>query len=102
MANKKIQKPVVPTSARVSEPQVGKAQDNRPPLLFGRANYVWMVAGIVLVAIGMMLMIGGAQPDHEWNPSEIYSFRRTAIAPFVILLGLGIEIFAIFKKTPQQ
>ncbi|MFK7931942.1 MAG: DUF3098 domain-containing protein [Saprospiraceae bacterium] len=28
----------------------------------------------------------------------IYSFRRTVLAPFVILAGLVVEIYAIFKK----
>jgi hypothetical protein len=36
-------------------------------------------------------------PD-EWEPERIYSFRRTVLAPIVILAGLAVEIYAIFKK----
>ena len=68
-------------------------------LLFGRENYILMIAGIALVLIGFVLMSGGAMPDADtWDDNIIYSFRRTVLAPFVVLVGLGIEIFAIFKR----
>lgn len=67
-------------------------------MIFGKQNYILMGAGLLLVIIGFMLMSGGAQPDDAWNADEIYSFRRTVLAPFVILVGLVVEIFAIFKK----
>lgn len=57
-----------------------------------------MVVGLAFVVLGFVLMSGGAQPDDSWNPEEIYSFRRTVLAPFLILVGLVVEIFAIFKK----
>jgi hypothetical protein len=28
----------------------------------------------------------------------VYSFRRITLAPIIILIGLGIEVYAIFKK----
>jgi Protein of unknown function (DUF3098). len=58
-----------------------------------------MLAGIVLVAIGILLMAGGKSEDpNVFKANEVYSFRRITLAPIVILLGLGIEIYAIFKK----
>lgn len=67
--------------------------------LFGRENYIWILAGIVLIAIGLFLMAGGKSDDpNVFNPEEVYSTRRITIAPIIILLGLGIEIFAIFRK----
>lgn len=81
------------TSKRVSS-TTAKAED----MIFGKQNYILMGAGLALVIIGFMLMSGGAQPDDAWNPGEIYSFRRTVLAPFIILVGLVVEIFAIFKK----
>jgi hypothetical protein len=69
-------------------------------LEFGRQNYMLMLAGIGLIAIGLLLMSGGEMPSPDvWDDSIIYSVRRTAIAPFVILLGLIVEVFAIFKKA---
>lgn len=81
------------TTKRVTS-TVGRKED----MIFGKQNYILMGAGLVLVIIGFMLMAGGAQPDDAWNADEIYSFRRTVLAPIVILAGLVVEIFAIFKK----
>ncbi len=68
-------------------------------LLFNKDNYIWMGAGALLIIIGLFLMSGGKMPDpNTWDPDLIYSFRRTVLAPIVILLGLGVEIYAIFKK----
>lgn len=58
-----------------------------------------MLAGLVVIAIGMFLMAGGASTDPAvFNKDEVYSARRITVAPILILAGLGIEIFAIFKK----
>lgn len=58
-----------------------------------------MIAGLVLVSIGLLLMAGGKSDDpNVFLPEEVYSFRRITLAPIVILLGLGIEVYAIFKK----
>ena len=66
---------------------------------FGRDNYLWMGVGFVLVLIGMLLMSGGAMPSPDvWDESLIYSSRRTVLAPIVILAGLAVEVYAIFKK----
>lgn len=48
--------------------------------------------------LGIILMSGGGMDNpNEWHPDVIYSFRRTVLAPIVILGGLGLEIYAIFK-----
>lgn len=74
------------------------ASDNASSLLYGRQFYMWMLIGFLVMILGFALMAGGKQLPTEWNPDEIYSVRRTIIAPIVILIGLGIEIYAIFKK----
>lgn len=69
------------------------------PILFTKENFKWMIIGIVVIAVGMMLMAGGKSDDpNTFDFNQVYSFRRVTAAPIVILLGLGIEIFAIFKK----
>jgi hypothetical protein len=74
-----------------------KSYSNAP--LFGKENYRWMLIGIVLVALGLILMIGGKSPDpNVFNKDEVYSFRRITVAPILILAGFVVEIFAIFKK----
>ena len=67
--------------------------------LFSKDNYIWMIAGIVLVVLGILLMSGGKSPDpNVFKDNEVYSFRRITLAPILILIGLGIEVYAIFKK----
>jgi hypothetical protein len=44
-------------------------------------------------------MAGGKSDDpNVFNANEVYSTRRITIAPIVILIGLAIEVYAIFRK----
>lgn len=83
---------------------------NKPPMppkgnqtfLFDKTNYIWMLAGVALILLGFVLMAGGKNEDpNQFNYNEIYSVRRITIAPLLILLGFGIEIYAIMKKPRQ-
>ena len=67
--------------------------------MFSRENYLWMLAGAVIIAIGLILMAGGKSDDpNVFNEKEVYSTTRITIAPILIILGLIVEIFAIFRK----
>lgn len=66
-------------------------------MIFGKQNYLYMGIGLLLIILGLFLMSGGSLPPDQWDPNVIYSFRRTTLAPIVILAGLGVEIYAIFK-----
>lgn len=78
------------------------AEKTTTDTLFTRDNYIWMLIGIVVIAIGMFLMSGGASKDpNVFNPKEVYSATRITIAPLVILAGLVIEVFAIFKSPKK-
>lgn len=88
--------------AETKKTKTPKPTFNTTPL-FGKENYTWMLVGIVLVALGLILMAGGKSKDpNVFNPNEVYSFRRITIAPILILLGLGIEIYAIFRKSKSN
>lgn len=74
-------------------------KDKTTPSIFTKENYKWMLLGLVVMAIGMMLMAGGKNTDpNVFDRSKVYSATRITIAPLLILAGLAIEIFAIFKK----
>ena len=67
--------------------------------IFTKDNYLWMLIGIIVIAIGMFLMSGGASKDPSvFNKDEVYSFTRITIAPILIMAGLVLEIYAIFKR----
>jgi hypothetical protein len=73
--------------------------EKRNEAMFTRENYMWMLAGLVIMAIGMFLLAGGKSNDpHVFNSDQVYSATRITIAPILILAGVVIEIFAIFRK----
>jgi hypothetical protein len=58
-----------------------------------------LAAGAALVGLGLIVMSGGKQPDaNTWDPNIIYSTRIISIAPIIILAGLGVTTYGIFKK----
>ncbi len=72
-------------------------QDHR--LVFSKENYKWMFIGLGVIFVGFLLMLGGGSDDPTvFNADEMFSFRRIILAPIVILLGFGIETYAIMKK----
>ena len=67
--------------------------------LFSKENYTWMLIGGAVIALGMFLMSGGKSADpNVFDTKQVYSTTRITIAPIVIVMGLIIEIYAIFKK----
>lgn len=71
--------------------------------LFTKENYTWMIIGGVVIALGMILMGGGKSDDpNVFNNNEVYSTTRITIAPLLIVVGLLIEVYAIFKKPRKE
>jgi hypothetical protein len=66
---------------------------------FEKGNYIWMLIGAAVMILGFLLMAGGRSEDpNVFNPDEVYSTTRITIAPILILAGLVIEIYAIFRN----
>lgn len=65
---------------------------------FGRKNYILMIAGLVVLAIGYLLIAGGGSTDPDVFSYGLFNTRRLLIAPLVILAGFVVEIFAIMTK----
>lgn len=67
--------------------------------LFTKDNYRWMAIGAAVIALGMFLMSGGKNQDpNTFDFKVVYSTTRITIAPILIVAGLMIEVYAIFKK----
>ncbi|MDO6433973.1 DUF3098 domain-containing protein [Flavitalea sp. BT771] len=98
MATTTTKKPAAPATAKTAP-----AAPRQTTPLFGKENYRWMLIGIVLIALGLILMAGGKSPDpNVFNKDEVYSFRRITLAPILILGGFVVEIFAIFRKDKKN
>jgi len=83
---------------------MAEIKSGETPSVFSKDNYTWMAIGLVVIALGMFLMAGGRSNDPKvFNEHEVYSTTRITVAPLLILAGLVIEIYAVFKKTkPKQ
>jgi hypothetical protein len=66
--------------------------------LFDRSKYTLLIAGLVVTALGFILMVGGGSKDPNEFSYELFSFRRLTLAPFLVLFGYGMQIYAILKK----
>ena len=56
----------------------------------------------VLLLIGFLMLNGGkSENPNEFNYAEIYSFRRLTLAPIMLMLGFGVEAYAIMKKPKE-
>ncbi len=70
--------------------------------IFGKKNYQWLLIGLGVIALGFILMSGGGSDDpNVFNP-EIYSWRRIRLAPAIILIGFGIEVYAILLNPNKK
>mgnify|MGYP001182707261 FL=1 len=67
--------------------------------IFGRRNYVFMIAGLLLIAAGYVLMAGGGSDDPNVFNDAIFNSRRLVIAPILVLSGLGLELYAIMTRS---
>ena len=66
-------------------------------------NYKLMAIGFVAIVIGFILMTGGGTDDYSvFNGEELFSFRRTVIAPIIIVAGFVFELYAIMKKPSTK
>ncbi|MGY3792134.1 DUF3098 domain-containing protein [Aquimarina sp. 433] len=75
---------------------------HKPDFVFGKKNYVVMAIGIAVIALGFILMAGGGSDDpNVFNP-EIYNFRRIRLAPMIVLIGFGIEVYAILLNPDKK
>ncbi len=79
--------------------KINKAYSEPEGSVFQRINYIWMLAGILIIILGFILMIGGGSDDpNVFNADKLYGFQRITLAPILVILGFAIEIVAIFKK----
>ena len=58
-----------------------------------------MIIGIAFIVIGFVLMAGGGSDDPNIFSNEIYNFRRIRLAPTLVLIGFGIQVYAILYKN---
>lgn len=73
--------------------------ENKLP--FTKMNYILVLVGVALIALGMILMIGGGSSDPDVFNEKMFNFQRLTLSPILILLGFVVEIVAIFWKKKK-
>ena len=95
--NKLKSKADIPQSKRRNVSQRSKSE-----FIFQKRNYLFMFIGLFFIALGFILMSGGGSDDpNVFNP-DIYNFRRIRLAPTLVLIGLGIEVYAILLNPHKK
>jgi hypothetical protein len=84
------QKPKMADKKPVSKKPEKTIVKAEPDFVFGRDNYILMIAGVLIIFIGFALMYG---------KEDIFDFRKLTLAPIVVLSGFVVEIFAVMKKS---
>ena len=79
--------------------KIESSKDNKGlELSFSLINYILMGVGILLLALGYILLAGGGSDDpNVFNPA-MFDTRRLYVAPILIVLGFVVEIVAIMYK----
>ena len=82
----------------IKKKETAENADNQQVMPFGKQNFIIVLIGLVLIAIGFILMIGGGSTDPDVFNQEMFSFKRITLAPILVLAGFVVEIVAIFWK----
>jgi hypothetical protein len=65
---------------------------------FDKTNFILLAIGMAIVVIGFLLMVGPNSTDTAFEP-DIFSVRRTKVAPVVCLFGFVSMIYAVVRKS---
>lgn len=79
-----------------------KTEESKVEMPFDKKNYIFLLIGVGLIALGFLLMVGGKSTDPNVFNEEIFSFRRITLAPILILAGFVVEIYAIMHKPKVE
>jgi hypothetical protein len=82
--------------------QKKRKEEIKDEFIFGKKNYKFMLIGLGFIALGFILMAGGGSDDPNVFDESIFSWRRIRLAPTLILIGFGIEVFAILLNPNKE
>lgn len=61
-----------------------------------------MFIGLVCMALGFILMSGGGSDDPNVFSDAIFSWRRIRLAPALIIIGFGFQVYAILTHKEDK
>ena len=78
--------------------EIAQPADEQKALPFGKQNFIIVLIGLALIALGFILMIGGGSTDPDVFNEKMFDFQRITLAPILVLAGFVVEIVAIFWR----
>ncbi|ADF54741.1 MAG: DUF3098 domain-containing protein [Zunongwangia sp.] len=79
-----------------------KPQQQDKNFVFGKKNYKFMFIGLAVIALGFILMAGGGSDDPNEFNEAVYNFQRIRLAPTIVLIGFGIQVYAILVNPHKK
>ncbi len=79
---------------------VEKIEDQKV-LPFSKQNYIIVLIGLALLALGFVLMLGGGSTDPDVFNEKMFDFQRITLSTILVLAGFIVEIVAIFWRKKQ-
>jgi hypothetical protein len=77
-------------------------QSPKKEFLFSKRNYRLLLLSLVVIALGFIIMSGGGSEDPNIFSPEIFNFRRTRLAPTIVLMGFGLAIYVILMPPKKN
>lgn len=77
-------------------------EEYKPAFIFERKNYTVMFIGMAFIVLGFILMMGGGSKDPAVFNPEMFSWRRIRLAPLLVIIGFGIEVYAILLNPRKS
>ena len=90
---------MVKSSARIGEAQAGGNNDSikRGQFPLARVNFLLMAASGLLIVVGFLLMLGGANDGEAFN-NDIFSARRIVAGPTIAFIGFVAMAISIIYR----
>lgn len=83
------------------EKNAGMQKESAAQRPFGKLNFIFMGASLVLIIVGFLLMSGsGSTIDGGFNP-DIFSTRRIVVGPLFSFLGFLLMAPAIIYRPKK-
>jgi hypothetical protein len=70
--------------------------------IFGKKNYKFMLIGLASIVIGFIIMSGGGSDDPNVFDPSIFHWTRIRLAPTLVLLGFGIQVYALLLNPDKE
>ena len=81
-----------------TQKKVAENIEGQKAMPFGKQNYIIVLIGIALIALGFILMRGGGSTDPNVFNEKMFDFQHITLAPILVLVGFVVEIVAIFWR----